>query len=547
MKRAPPPLLALPLFLALGACSLRAPRVESTPCSNTAQCDRPEVCFLGECRGHSAALTLVAAEVQPPTNSPLAVVQVTGIDLHQSLVHDFLLAPPFTASGTVTQAQDAAAPPSPVPNALITFTDHAPVIADRVQQILAQTDPYGVFKAPLPQGAWDVLVNLPPPTQQPPYRPATPLVTSAPALALVLPRVGSLVQFQAALTADGGVLAGADVTAIDSSGNVLSAPAAVQLDGGFSLYLPPDTTAYDLQVGPPPYDVNGGSAAAALLPLPSYHLPQPTTHTIDVILTAVATLQGQVLDASGAPLPGARVYARSEGMPWSLSGSTATFANGSYTLPLRAGNYLVEAAPDFSLDGPAVSGEQSVSLSPAGAVLNLTCPIKVRGFGRIVRADGSAVGANYQITATRLADHLLTARVADTRITATDGTWRLAADPGRYRVEVIPPSDTGLPRKVVQFELTAPANNEVVLLPEIAISPPLTAGGTVCAPSSPPVANATGCGSKNPPVANATVSFYALDANGHSVLLGSAPTDAQGRYKAVLPDVAQPGAAAAGP
>ena len=536
---------ALPLFLALCACSLRAPRVESTPCSNTAQCDRPAVCFLGECRGHSALLTLVAAEVQPPTNSPLAVLQVTSLDLHQSLVHDFLLAPPFSASGTVTQAQDAAAAPSLVPNALITFTDHAPVIADRVQQILAQTDSSGAYNARLPQGEWDVLVS--PSAPLPPYRPATPLQTSAPALALVLPRVGSLVQFQAALTADGGILAGADVTAIDSSGNVLSAPAAVQLDGGFSLYLPPNTTAYDLQVGPPPSDLDGGSAAEALSPLPSYHLPQPTTHTIDVVLTAVATLQGQVLDASGAPLPGARVYARSEGMPWSLSRSTATLADGSYSLPLRAGDYLVEAAPVPSLDGPAVSGEQPLSLAPAGAALNLTCPVKVHGFGRVVRAVGSAVGANYQITATRLADHLLTARIADTRITATDGTWRLAADPGRYRVEVIPPSDTGLPRKVVQIELAAPANNEVVLLPEISISPPLTAGGTVCAPSSPPVAGATGCGSKNPPIANATVSFYALDANGHSVLLGSAPTDAQGRYKAVLPDVAQPGAAAAGP
>lgn len=531
---------ALPLFLALCACSLRAPRVESLPCSSTAQCDRPAVCFLGECRGHSSALTLVTAEIRPSNDSPLGVAQVAGLDLHQSLVHDFPLTQAFLASGTVTQAQDAAAAPAVVPNALVTFTDHAPVIADRTGQILVQTNASGAFNTRLPQGTWDVLVN--PPAPLPPYR-AAPLQTSAPALYLVLPRVGSLVQFQAALTADGGVVAGADVTAVDATGNALSAPAAVQADGGFSLYLPPDTTAYFLQVGPAPADLDGGTAPLA--PLPNYDHLQPTTPNVEVALSAVATLRGKVLDGSGAPVAGARVYARSDGTPWTLSRSTVSGADGSYSLALRAGDYLVEAAPISSPDGPAVSGEQPASLPPAGATVDLTCPAKVRGYGRIARPDGSAVSANYQITATRLADHLLTARLADTIATNAAGIWYLTADPGRYRLEVVPPADTGLPRKVVQFELGKASGNDLVQLPEIALSPPLTAGGTVCGPSNPPVANATVCGSQNPPVANATVSFYALDANGHSVLLGSAPTDAQGRYKAVLPDVAQPGVAAA--
>ena len=403
----------------------------------------------------------------------------------------------------------------------------------------------GAFNARLPPGAWDVLVN--PAAPLPPHRPA-PLQTAAPALDLVLPRVNSLVTFQAALTADGGVLAGADVTAVDATGNALSAPATVQLDGGFSLYLPPNTTAYYLQVSPPPADFDGGYAATALSPLPSYdHLP-PTTPAVDVVLPAVATLQGKVLDASGAPLSGARVYARSDNMPWSLSRSTVSLADGSYALPLRAGDYLVEAAPLSSPDGPAVSGEQRVSLAPAGALLNLTCPTKIRAYGRVVRADGSAVSANYQVTATRAADPLLTARTADTVPTNTSGLWFITADPGRYRIEVIPPAGTGLPRKVVQIELAAPAGNFQVVLPEIAISPPRTVGGTVCAPASPPIANATACDPRiNPPVANATVSFYALDADGHSVLLGSAPTDSQGRSQAVLPDAVQPGAAAAVP
>ena len=522
---------ALPLLCALSACSLRAPRVESLPCSSTTQCDRPAVCFLGECRGHSAALTLVAAEIRPANDSPLGVAQIPGIDLHQSVVHDFALVPPFLASGSVTQAQDAAAAPSVVPDALITFTDHAPAIADRVQEVLVRTDSGGAYNTRLPQGAWDVRVD--PPAPLPPYRPALPLQTAMPVLGLVLPRVGSLVQFQAALTADGGVLAGADVTAVDATGNALSSPAAVQLDGGFSLYLPPNTTSYYLQVGPPPSDVDGGLAALALAPLPDYDHLTPTA-TVDVALTAVATLQGKVLDGSGAPISGARVYARSEGMPWSLSRSTTTLTDGSYALALRAGDYLVEAAPAAAADGPAVSGEQMASLPPGGGTLDLTCPAKVHGYGLIVRADGSAVSANFQITATRAADHLLTARIAYSTPTDSAGIWHITADPGRYHLEVVPAADTGLPRKVVQIELAA--SNVEVQLPEIAISPPLVVGGTVH--GAPP-------GGTDQPVANATVSFYALDATGHSVLLGSAPTDALGHYKAILPDVAQPGAATA--
>jgi hypothetical protein len=42
-------------------------------------------------------------------------------------------------------------------------------------------------------------------------------------------------------------------------------------------------------------------------------------------------------------------------------------------------------------------------------------------------------------------------------------------------------------------------------------------------------------------IPDAIVSFFSLDSTGSSVLLGTARTDAQGRYAAILPDVAQPG------
>jgi hypothetical protein len=42
------------------------------------------------------------------------------------------------------------------------------------------------------------------------------------------------------------------------------------------------------------------------------------------------------------------------------------------------------------------------------------------------------------------------------------------------------------------------------------------------------------------PVAGVTVDFFALDASGRSVLIGSGLTDSLGRYRAMLPDVPAP-------
>ena len=510
------------LLLLLTACSLRAPRVDVQACSTTAQCDQGSVCFLGECRHHSQALALVVAEVRPPNDSSVGVLQVKGLDLTVAAVQNFTLVAPLQANGAVVQQQDATAATAPVTGAAVTFTQHDPPIPDRVEQVTAQTDPSGQYAAILPQGLWDVLVV--PPSPLPPYRPAQPLDTGAPQLQQTLPSANSLVRFNGlAQTPDGGPIEGANLTAVDVSDNALSAPAASQADGGFTLFLPPGASGYFLQFGPPA-DADAGT------PLPSYdRLTAATPLNID--LPPPATLSGTVTDSTGAPVPAARVYARAENMPWTLARSTTAASDGKYTLPLRAGSYVVEAAPSAAVDAPGVSDPADVTLA-AASTADFTCPAKVRGFGLITRADGSPVGANYQITATRLADKLVTTRTAFTTATDSAGIWHVVADPGRYRVEIVPTVDSGLPRKIVQIDILTPATPTTAetQLPNIAISPPLLVGGTV--------QNAAG-----QPVANATVSFFALDTFSHGVLLGSAPTDVKGHYNVVLPDVAQPGAA----
>jgi hypothetical protein len=520
---------ALALLL-LSGCSLRAPRVDNgaPPCSSTLQCDRPDICFLGECRGHAAALSLVGVEVRPPNDSLLGVAKVSQIDLHQSILQDFRLQPLSVEQGSVLQAQDGDAGVVPVPGALVAFTEHDPAIPDRVEQVLGRSDNGGAFTARLPQGVWDIVVQASAPL--PPFRP-DPFSAPGPALSLVLPRVTSLAKVDGWVTAAGAPLAGANVTAVDSAGLLLSSPAVAQADGGYQLYLPPGTTGYLLQVGPP-QDLDGGAALSALDPLPNYDHLAPAT-TVDVPLPPSAVLQGKVLDRVGAPIPSALVFARSDGMPWNLSRSTTAGADGSYKLALRAGNFVVEAAPSASPDAPGVSLEKLITLPEAGATLDLPCPPKVRGYGFVLTPTGATAGSNYQVTATRVADRLLTTRTAFSTPTKVDGMWNVVADPGRYRVEVVPPPDTGLPRKIVQLDLEG--SDHEVPLPPIQISPPLQVVGTVH--GAPP-------GGSDAPVAGATVSFFSLDAAGkHTVFLGSSLTDAKGRYLAILPDVAQPGSA----
>jgi len=525
---------ALPLLLLAAACSLRAPRTSQVaPCSSTSQCDRTDVCFLGECRPPASNLSVVRVEVRPPDNSPFGVMQASNIDLHVSVLNDFALQPPLAASGSVSQAPDApTGAVTPVPGATITFTEHAPAIPDRVEQIAAQTDSSGAFTARLPQGIWDVLVQ--PPLQLPPFRPAA-LDTAAPALQLVLPKVSSLVRVSGAVdSSDGGVLAGASVTAVDVQGDPLSAPALTQEDGGYSLLLPPGSTSYLLQVGPPP-NVDAGMAAEAFDPLPVYDELTPTAAGVTIALPPEVVMSGQVLDSSNAPVAAARVYARSDGMPWNLARSTTAGGDGSYTLSLRAGTYVVEAAPSSAASAPGVSGELPVTLS-ADTTQNFTCPPKVRHFGLVITPDGHTTAANYQVTATRLADKLLTTRTGFTTATGLDGIYHVIADPGQYRFEVVPPPEAGLPRKIVQFDLSAIEPGETAL-PTIEISPPLSVVGTVCGKPG-----GGKCGTQDAPVPGATVSFFSVDASGaHGIFLGSALTDASGHYKAVVPDVAQPG------
>lgn len=512
---------ALLLIAALCACSLRAPRNEAANGSCTSQ---------NQCHAAPTALAAVSAEVRPGNDSSLGVVQAANIDLGASTEQDFVLKPALLETGTVTRLQDNGSE-APVASATVVFTDHAPAIRDRVQQVRAQTDGQGAFSARLPDGLWDVMVQPQPPL--PPLRLSQPFSTAGTLPALKLPAPSSLVAVAATVTAGGADLSGATVAAVDAQGNPLSAPATVGADGGYSLLLPPGSATYLLEVGAPsPADAGvspGSGVPPNLATLPSYD-KLPGVPALVLPLPPVATLSGVVVSAARTPLPGVPVFARSTpDDPWTLARSTVTDSNGAFSLQLREGTYVVEAAPSTASDQPATSAIQTVVLTAAGPSLTLVCPEKVRRKVVVLMPNGRAAGANFQIVANRLSDALLLTRSATTTSTERDGSAIITGDPGTYRVEVVPPADSGFPVRITNFVLDPAEDNTDIAI--LQIQPAIVVTGEA--------RTASGRGTTG--VAGATVNFFTKDPQtGASVLLCSAATAPGGQYTCILPDGANP-------
>lgn len=548
--------MSLLAVCAFSGCALRQGRTDApAPCSSNNQCDPSYVCFLGECRGSSASLSQVVVEIRPPNDSPLGVLQRANIDLHASAVVNFQLQPLLDVKGVVVEAGDAgfgldtgdagtvagAGTPA-LPGATLTFTDHAPAIPDRVHKITTRSDATGTFGARLPVATWDLVVQAADSTGLPPFSALEAVQGAGVSLGLRVPSVQ--LQTVAGSIAAGGVpISGASVSAIDRTGEPLAVP-VTSVDGGFVLVLPLGPPPFRLQIGPG--DSDGGVAAALGDPLPSFlpfgppNASEFSTAALIVkdlgALPAVAMLQGTVTaSTSGLPIPAARVSAVStDGNGWIISRSTVAGADGSFSLQVRAGHYLVEAAPDAAADQPAASGEIEVTVVPGGPALHIACNPKTRAFGLLVlpgNGNNKAVGEGYQVTATRLPDRVISSRAAFTTATDSAGIFHLVGDAGRYRLEIVPPHAASLPRKTVQLQLESAAGE--ISLPAIQISPPVVVYGTV---------HGQAPGGSDAPVANATVDFFAIDASGKAtVMLGTGVTDASGHYSVVLPDVPQPG------
>lgn len=495
----------------------------ATPCNSQAQCPGVEACFLGACRGHAGLLRQVQVEVRPPAEARYGLLQVGSLDLGQSLLNDQALHELLPAGGSLVQASDTGGASTPVAYASLTFTARESPIPGRMPSVNVQTNSSGGFSLKLPDLTWDVSVlpQAPLPTLQLDLG----LRSANLALRFSLPGPATLLALKGSLTNGPTPLAGALVLPVDAAGNALGAAATTDAAGAFSLLLPPGTTSWKLRVGP-----RTGAGGATNGPVPTFDLDRvfqkSDSLALDLgALPAPANLTGFVVDAGKRPVAGARVFALSlDGAHWTLSRSTTTGTDGFFSLSVREGKYALEAVPGTSVTDPGLSGEQQVQVSASSGPVTLNCPPKVQLTGTVLKPDGHPVGAGAQLTATRLPDRLVSGRAAQVLPTDAKGTYQLTGDAGRYRIEISPPRELGLPHRLVEVEL--PQSGP---MPDLVLWPGVEAVGTLY-----------GRGSATP-VPGAAIEFFALDASGrHALSIGSAISDESGRYKAVLPDLADP-------
>jgi hypothetical protein len=301
-----------------------------------------------------------------------------------------------------------------------------------------------------------------------------------------------------------------------------------QADGTFTLsLLPGATTSPLLQIGPPLTSATPSALTPG--PLPTYDAVQFASPVVLPLPDAI-TVQGTVVDVGDNPVPSAIVYARSTMTGWMLARSVPVNPDGTFTLTLRAGNYLIEAAPSTDPATPALSAQLPISLATSTTLSPIRCQPKVRRWGAVFDPDGRPA-KNVQVIATRLSDRVVSTRTAYTVPTDSTGVYHVIADPGTWRFELVPPAGSGLPRTIVRVSIDDSDLAEDQL-PTIGIPRPLNAVGNVRGVS----------GQTATAIAGATVSFYSLDSSGRSVFLGSSLTDTSGRYNAILPDVADPSA-----
>jgi hypothetical protein len=525
----------------MAGCSLRAPRVTENTCNRDRDCGSGRVCFANECRSPASALGAVMVEVTAPTSSPYAPLQ-QSLDLKTSAVATLSLSQPKRYEGTLLQDADANGAPAGVASAALEFHDAHPIIPGRAFSVSVQTDPSGAFAARLPPSVQTLRITPPPPL--PTFTSAVPDGDSK-GVVLHLPPPSQLASVSGTLKLSGLPLPFARVVPVDGAGQLEGAATVSDASGHFNLVLPPAPVQYFLRIGDTP---DAATQAPARGPLPAFAddafglrtALAGAANTLDVEvgpLPLPATLAGRVVDATSAPIAQARVTAASEGATgWVLTSSTLSAADGSFSLPLREGRYLVEALPSDDPAQPALSGVLEVTVSAtATQPLVILCPPKVLAAGRVLRSGGTSLSAGAQVIATRLPDGLIGGRTASATATDKNGSFTLVGDPGLYRVEIIPTTESGEPRGLALIELSSlAAALGNVQLDAIQLSPPLVVAGAVL-----------GAGTTTP-VAGAAVDVFAVNGAGDAaVRIGSTVTDATGKYRLVLPDVSQPAAALA--
>jgi hypothetical protein len=204
---------------------------------------------------------------------------------------------------------------------------------------------------------------------------------------------------------------------------------------------------------------------------------------------------------------------------------------GTAMIPLIPGasqatrDYVVQVSPPADSDfaagcvasyaiGPATTSGQRV-----GAAIELAPKITIEG--RVLRADGKPA-ASVRVRPTLITGASaegcggVLASAASEQNTDVDGRYRLRLDPGQYRLDIEPPQGTPLP-----------STSTVVTVPEtrtadVVLPSPVLVEGRVLSPN-------------RTPAADAEVRAFGKDAMGVTFRRAVALTDAEGKFRLIVP------------
>lgn len=176
---------------------------------------------------------------------------------------------------------------------------------------------------------------------------------------------------------------------------------------------------------------------------------EPLTYTVPLMPSSLA---GKVIDALNAPVADVSILItrRSNGLEGSFSATFSTRADGSYQIPVPAGDYDVVFRPTTA---PADGGTQLSGLRVEGLSATVDYPLVLADVvlspartvtGMILASDGSAVeGASVYFSSS---DRANPGRGA---LTDAAGAYQLELGLGAYMLEVTPPQFSGLAYGVV--------------------------------------------------------------------------------------------------
>ncbi|MES1207261.1 MAG: carboxypeptidase regulatory-like domain-containing protein [Pseudomonadota bacterium] len=491
-----------------------------------------------------------AVEIDPPSSSPYAHGQIASQNV---AANPSFMAP---AANSVAVVFSAAANGSSVPttaNAVLAVPSIVPGRPDLVYQS-AVVASAGTTTAMLivPQDAFSMaatlsLIPLPPSDQQSPVYPFAVMVSSN--IAVTLPAGDMLTSGQLLDSLQNRPPATFVAKVFQNGVQVSNAP-FTQADGTFQLQIPaaaaaaPLTlellpTSSDPSMTSAPFTVAAGTKLGTIT-LPAYV-------KADSFKVAVAN--------GTTPLSGVSVRAQTSLGPTGGSGTvtgTAQYAvtgttdvTGAVNLQLLPGStYSIAAtpAPGSPYASQCVPMVKTVSgansnggVAPTVKTIVVTMRPVLSG---TIRTAGGVPVPNVSVSAVGTPDASppCAAPATATASTTTDlsGKFQLPLDPGTYQLDYDPPAGSAAPR-LTEWAVNIPGNDTVthdITLP---------AGALVVGSVS---------GSKNDPLSSAVVRFFQVRCSGPSdcqgpnrvppLLIGKALTDAQGRYRMVVPAPAAP-------